>query len=627
MRLVRKYTAALAVVVAMTVGARAQVLHGLGVVARLQEVHAEVVVRLAVVGLEGDRALEELLVRLDLGGRAREALRERRVVRGEAGHVALGVRLAGLERCDGGGLGVQVGPGVEGIEPGDHVVLSFIPSCGACPSCQAGLRNLCDLGMYLLTGTAVSDGTNRIHAVKNGQPVLPMTLLGTFSPYMVVHKSSVVKIDPSIPFEVACLVGCGVTTGYGSAVRSGEVRPGDDVVIVASQGGMPRHPDWYFNIVANPAVNIEDFGDDFDAIATIADIEPVCPTARGAPPCPSHATTFCAASWITRRTPSGVKRLCSGSPGSGSSGGSAGMPSAPSTIAMTMSFSATSAPTVRSRTREPWATSTHSPGPAPSGFFAFLWSASKGLRKYLVATIVLTGALGAFEAQEREVGGGVAAQHLGGELAPVGQQHGDLLRVLHHMGVRQHQAVGRHDEARALAAEGHRALRRQTQAGDAAEEAEEGFGLGIGVGTGIVVGARRLGADVAQPGHGDAHLQPRQCRDGDAVHGAHAGAAVAVVVAHVVEGVAGAAGGRHVGRHRIGLELDLLHQLLRHGHHLLVQHRVGAVAGDAAEGRQHAGQPHADDDDGQQRLGQGEAAAAAPQARRGLVSAHGRSPR
>ena len=97
------------------------------------------------------------------------------------------------------------------------------------------MRNLCDLGMYLLTGTAVSDGTNRVHAA-DGTPVIPMTLLGTFSPYMVVHKSSVVKIDPSIPFEVACLVGCGVTTGYGSAVRSGDVRPGDDVVIVGVGG-------------------------------------------------------------------------------------------------------------------------------------------------------------------------------------------------------------------------------------------------------------------------------------------------------------------------------------------------------------------------------------------------------
>ena len=121
---------------------------------------------------------------------------------------------------EGAGIVTEVGPGVEHIAPGDHVVLSFIPSCGECPACQEGLRNLCDLGAGLLAGTAVADGTHRIHAVKNGQPVIPMTLLGTFSPYMVVHKSSVVKIDPSIPFEVACLVGCGVTTGYGAAARS-----------------------------------------------------------------------------------------------------------------------------------------------------------------------------------------------------------------------------------------------------------------------------------------------------------------------------------------------------------------------------------------------------------------------
>lgn len=136
---------------------------------------------------------------------------------------------------EGAGIITEVGPGVEGLEPGDHVVLSFIPSCGTCPSCQAGLRNLCDLGAMLLQGTAVSDNTHRIHTA-DGAPVIPMTLLGTFSPYMVVHKSSVVKIDPSIPFEVACLVGCGVTTGYGSAVRSANVRPGDDVVIAGIGG-------------------------------------------------------------------------------------------------------------------------------------------------------------------------------------------------------------------------------------------------------------------------------------------------------------------------------------------------------------------------------------------------------
>ncbi|HEY9264348.1 MAG TPA: NDMA-dependent alcohol dehydrogenase, partial [Mycobacterium sp.] len=135
---------------------------------------------------------------------------------------------------EGAGVVTEVGPGVENVAPGDHVVLSFIPSCGECPTCQSGKRNLCDLGALLLTGTAVSDGTHRVTA--NGKPVIPMTLLGTFSPYMVVHKSSVVKIDPSIPFEVACLVGCGVTTGYGSAVRSADVRPGDDVAIAGIGG-------------------------------------------------------------------------------------------------------------------------------------------------------------------------------------------------------------------------------------------------------------------------------------------------------------------------------------------------------------------------------------------------------
>ena len=135
---------------------------------------------------------------------------------------------------EGAGIVTEVGPGVEDIAVGDHVVLSFIPSCGQCPTCQAGMRNLCDLGAGLLNGAAVSDGTFRIHA--QGKDVFPMTLLGTFSPWMVVHKSSVVKIDPTVPFEVAALVGCGVTTGYGSAVRTADIRPGQDVAIVGVGG-------------------------------------------------------------------------------------------------------------------------------------------------------------------------------------------------------------------------------------------------------------------------------------------------------------------------------------------------------------------------------------------------------
>ncbi|NLU82825.1 NDMA-dependent alcohol dehydrogenase [Rhodococcus sp. HNM0569] len=135
---------------------------------------------------------------------------------------------------EGAGVVTKVGPGVTDLEVGDHVVLSFIPACGKCPSCSAGHQNLCDLGAGLLSGQAISDGTYRIQA--RGQDVIPMCLLGTFSPYMTVHESSVIKIDKDIPFEVAALVGCGVPTGWGSATNIAEVKPGEAVAIVGVGG-------------------------------------------------------------------------------------------------------------------------------------------------------------------------------------------------------------------------------------------------------------------------------------------------------------------------------------------------------------------------------------------------------
>lgn len=153
-------------------------------------------------------------------------------------HLATGsIPMAGfpvLGGHEGAGVIVEVGEEVDNLAVGDHVVLSFIPSCGKCPSCQSGLRNLCDLGAGILGGVAVTDGTFRVQA--RGQNAFPMSLLGTFSPYAVVHETSVVKIDPSVPFEVACLVGCGVTTGYGSATKAADVRPGEDVAIIGLGG-------------------------------------------------------------------------------------------------------------------------------------------------------------------------------------------------------------------------------------------------------------------------------------------------------------------------------------------------------------------------------------------------------
>ncbi|MDP5181075.1 NDMA-dependent alcohol dehydrogenase [Blastococcus sp. BMG 814] len=135
---------------------------------------------------------------------------------------------------EGSGVVTKVGPGVTGLKEGDHVVTAFIPACGTCPPCSRGQQNLCDLGANLLAGTAISDGSYRVQA--RGKDVIPMCLLGTFSPYMTVHQASVVKIEPDIPLEVAALVGCGVTTGWGSATRVADVRPGENVVVMGVGG-------------------------------------------------------------------------------------------------------------------------------------------------------------------------------------------------------------------------------------------------------------------------------------------------------------------------------------------------------------------------------------------------------
>jgi NDMA-dependent alcohol dehydrogenase len=135
---------------------------------------------------------------------------------------------------EGAGTVIKVGPGVTHLKEGDHVVLGFIPSCGRCPSCSSGHSNLCDNGATLLTGQAIADGTYR-HQVK-GQNASPMCLLGTFSPYVTVHESSAIKIEDDIPLDKAALVGCGVTTGWGSAVYAAEVTPGDNVAVIGIGG-------------------------------------------------------------------------------------------------------------------------------------------------------------------------------------------------------------------------------------------------------------------------------------------------------------------------------------------------------------------------------------------------------
>jgi len=135
---------------------------------------------------------------------------------------------------EGAGVVEEVGPGVSGLSVGDHIVTSFIPSCGRCRWCASGLQALCDNGKILATGQPM-DGTFRMHL--DGEGVGQACLTSTFAEYTVIPETSAVKISKEIPLEVAALLGCGVPTGWGSAVNAAQVGPGD-VVIVVGVGGI-----------------------------------------------------------------------------------------------------------------------------------------------------------------------------------------------------------------------------------------------------------------------------------------------------------------------------------------------------------------------------------------------------
>ena len=134
---------------------------------------------------------------------------------------------------EGAGVVEAVGEGVTRLAVGDHVVASFLPVCGKCRFCARGQTNLCDYGRFLYENS-LPDGTFRYHegTTDFGQ----MCLLGTFSERAVLSEASVVKIEDDIPLVEAALVGCGVPTGFGSAVKAGEVKPGDTTIVYGVGG-------------------------------------------------------------------------------------------------------------------------------------------------------------------------------------------------------------------------------------------------------------------------------------------------------------------------------------------------------------------------------------------------------
>jgi S-(hydroxymethyl)glutathione dehydrogenase/alcohol dehydrogenase len=135
---------------------------------------------------------------------------------------------------EGSGVVETVGENVDGLAPGDHVAVSFIPSCGKCEYCASGRPYICDLGATTLAGPMISDGTWRHHF--GDKNLNRYAQLGTFSEYIVVHEASLLKIDPWYDLRAAALISCGLATGFGSAATRGGVKPGDVVAVIGCGG-------------------------------------------------------------------------------------------------------------------------------------------------------------------------------------------------------------------------------------------------------------------------------------------------------------------------------------------------------------------------------------------------------
>lgn len=135
---------------------------------------------------------------------------------------------------EGAGIVRHVGTGVDHVAPGDHVILSWIPSCGQCFFCVSKQEYLCSVVEAPFAKGTLLDGTTRFSS--HDEPVHHYSLLSTFSQYTVVPMKSCVKIPADVPFEYACLIGCGVATGFGAVVRASDIKKGESMVIFGAGG-------------------------------------------------------------------------------------------------------------------------------------------------------------------------------------------------------------------------------------------------------------------------------------------------------------------------------------------------------------------------------------------------------
>ncbi|MGQ0520915.1 MAG: Zn-dependent alcohol dehydrogenase [Actinomycetota bacterium] len=135
---------------------------------------------------------------------------------------------------EGAGVVEAVGPGVTSVQPGDHVLVCWVPQCGQCFFCLRGEGHLCEQATVTMASGGLLDGTTRFRS--GGGHLYQMAATGTFAEVVVVPETGVVPLPGDLDLTVAALLGCSVLTGVGAALRTASVGAGDTVAVVGCGG-------------------------------------------------------------------------------------------------------------------------------------------------------------------------------------------------------------------------------------------------------------------------------------------------------------------------------------------------------------------------------------------------------
>ncbi|KRZ78956.1 Alcohol dehydrogenase class-3 [Trichinella papuae] len=132
---------------------------------------------------------------------------------------------------EGAGIVESIGTGVVHVKPGDHVMPLYIPQCMNCEFCYSRKTNLCSKIRETQGKGLMPDGTTRFRHLEKNVPIYHFMGCSTLSQYTVVADISVAKLNPIAPLEKVCLLGCGISTGYGAALNTADIEKGSTVAV------------------------------------------------------------------------------------------------------------------------------------------------------------------------------------------------------------------------------------------------------------------------------------------------------------------------------------------------------------------------------------------------------------